>query len=106
MAEKAAKKPNFLVRFGRGVARFFRDTRGEMKKVVWPSKKQVLNNLAIVLAFVLLCAVIIFVLDIAFAWLFKASTTLAGNIGTEATSEVVSSAVQSAAAKLPFIFTM
>ena len=44
--------------FGR-IGRSVRDMRGEMKKVVWPSKKQVFNNTGIVLAFMLLSAVVI-----------------------------------------------
>ena len=39
MAE-TAKKPNIFQRW----ARSFKDMRGEMKKVVWPTKKQVINN--------------------------------------------------------------
>ena len=45
MAE-TAKKPNIFQRW----ARSFKDMRGEMKKVVWPTKKQVINNTLIVLA--------------------------------------------------------
>ena len=72
MAEKAAKKkPNILVRMGRGIVRFFRDTKGEMKKVVWPTKKQVLNNFIVVAVFVIICAVLIFALDMLFGWLFS-----------------------------------
>ena len=71
MADKAAKKkPNIFVRIGKGISRFFRDTKGEMKKVVWPSRKQVLNNFVIVAVFVVLCALFIFALDFVFNWLF------------------------------------
>ena len=48
MAE-TAKKPNIFQRW----ARSFKDMRGEMKKVVWPTKKQVINNTLIVLAVVI-----------------------------------------------------
>lgn len=45
MADSAAqKKPGFIDR----VKRFFRDIKGEVKKIVWPSKKQVINNTVIV----------------------------------------------------------
>ena len=40
------KKPGFFAR----ISRSLRDMRGEMKKVVWPSKKQVINNTLVVLA--------------------------------------------------------
>ena len=37
MAEKTEKKPNIFVRAGRGTKKFFRDTKGEIKKIVWPT---------------------------------------------------------------------
>ncbi len=47
---KTSKKTNIFQRF---VARFFRDMRGEVKKIVWPTpKKQVINNTLVVLAVV------------------------------------------------------
>lgn len=54
-----AKKPSIIAR----VTRSFRDMKGEMKKVVWPSKKQVINNTMIVLAFVLVSGIFIWGLD-------------------------------------------
>ena len=38
------KKPGFFKRIASGIKRFFKDTKSELKKVVWPSKKTVLNN--------------------------------------------------------------
>lgn len=95
-AKKPAKKPNFFVRAGRGIARFFRDTKGEMKKVVWPSRKQVLNNLLVVAVFVIVLAVIIFILDWFFVFLLNGSLNLAaGNGFTGATSSAAVSSVTS-----------
>ena len=37
MAEKTEKKPNVFVRAGKASAKFFRDTKGEIKKIVWPT---------------------------------------------------------------------
>lgn len=51
MAEKPEKKSIFA-RFGK----FFRDQKSEIKKVVWPSKKQVINNTTVVLIAVALFA--------------------------------------------------
>lgn len=103
MAEKSAKKPNFLVRAGRGIVRFFRDTKGEMKKVVWPSKKQVRNNLVVVLVFVLLAALLIFVLDLAFSWGLKSALDLATKVGADPASSLPSTS--GAAAALVSAFT-
>ena len=53
------KKPGFFAR----ISHSFRDMRGEMKKVVWPSKKQVLNNTLVVLAAVAISSIFIGGLD-------------------------------------------
>ncbi len=81
MAEKVAKKKeNFFKRAGKGIVRFFRDTRGEMKKVVWPSRSQVLNNFIVVVVFVIIAALVIFALDATFGFVFEKLITLAGSV--------------------------
>ncbi len=78
MAEKTVKKKeNFFKRFGKGFVRFFRDTKGEMKKVVWPSRSQVLNNFLVVVIFVVIAAIVIFGLDAIFGFAFKSLIGLA-----------------------------
>ena len=62
MAE--AKKANWFKRFFGAIVRYFRELRSELKKVVWPTPKQVLKNTLIVLACVLVVGVIIWVFDI------------------------------------------
>ena len=49
MAE-ANKKENFFARTGKRLSRWFREMRSELKKVVWPSKSQMVNNTLVVLA--------------------------------------------------------
>ena len=63
MAE--AKKKNWLVRAWSAVCRFFRELKSELKKVVWPTPKQVLKNTLIVMAAVLVVGAFIWVFDIA-----------------------------------------
>ena len=58
---KAAVK-NF---FG-GIAKFVRDTKNELKKVVWPSKADVKTNTLVVLVVVAIAAVVMIVLDAVF----------------------------------------
>ena len=62
MAE--AKKANWFVRAWRGICRYFRELRSELKKVVWSTPKQVLKNTLIVLVSVLLVGVFIWLFDI------------------------------------------
>ena len=45
---------------------FFKDFKAELKRVIWPTPKQLLNNTSAVVAIVLISAVLVFVLDIAF----------------------------------------
>ena len=66
MAEAKAKKPNIFKRIGK----FFTDVVSEMKKIVWPSKKQTLNNTAVVVI-VVVAAVVIVLLDLAFGKLLE-----------------------------------
>ena len=60
MAE--VKKENWFVRTWGKTCKYFRELKSELKKVVWPTGKQVLNNTLIVLG----CCVVIGV----FIWLF------------------------------------
>ena len=45
---------------------FFKDFKAELKKVVWPTPKQLVNNTVAVITIVLITAAIVFVLDLAF----------------------------------------
>lgn len=62
MAEATAPKK----KSGNKIVRFFKEVKSEMKKVVWPSKKQVVKNTLIVIAAVTLIGIVIWVLDAAF----------------------------------------
>ena len=67
MAEKKAdkKKPGFFARIGK----YFRDAKGEFKKIVWPSRKQVWNNVVVVLVMVVIFAIGTWGIDLLFGWL-------------------------------------
>jgi preprotein translocase subunit SecE len=54
------KKPGAFSR----LIKYLRSVRSEFKKVVWPSKKQLANNTAIVIAFIVISGVCIGVLDL------------------------------------------
>ena len=45
---------------------FFKDFKAELKKVIWPTPKQLVNNTSAVVAIVLVTAAIVFVLDVVF----------------------------------------
>ncbi len=63
MAAEMNKKPNFFVRTGRRFSKWFREMKSELKKVVWPSGKQLVNNTLVVLVSVLIVGVIVCLFD-------------------------------------------
>jgi len=65
MAKDVEKKPK------KEGKHFFKDFKAELKKVIWPTPKQVVNNTIAVITIVLITAVIVFALD----FVFKAINT-------------------------------
>ncbi len=59
--KKAEKKQK--VGFLKKMIRYFKDLKGEYKKIVWPTKKQVINNTLVVLAAVIIMGVFVAGLD-------------------------------------------
>ena len=45
---------------------FFKDVKAELKKVIWPTPKQLLNNTVAVIVIVLIVGAIVFLLDLCF----------------------------------------
>lgn len=62
-APKKEKKPNIFVRMGRRISRWFREMKSELKKVVWPSRKQLVNNTLVALVVMAVSAVVIWGFD-------------------------------------------
>ena len=58
------KKPNFFVRTGKRLAKWFREMKSELKKIVWPSGKQLVNNTVVVLVAVLIVGIIVCLFDL------------------------------------------
>ena len=61
MAE--VKKENWFKRTLGKTAKYFRELRSELKKVVWPTPQQVLKNALVVLAWVLVVGIFIWLFD-------------------------------------------
>lgn len=57
------KKPNFFARSGKSTKRFFKDFKGETKKIVWPDAKTVLKNTGVVLVVVAIVTAVVFLID-------------------------------------------
>ena len=63
MAKDAKKNNNKEVKNKR---HFFKDFKAELKKVIWPTPKQLVNKTVAVIVIVLITAAIVFVLDLVF----------------------------------------
>lgn len=70
--ENKNTKPSFIKRVGqkvggffKGIGRFFMNMKHELKKVTWPTKKEMINYSLVVFAFMLVMTVIIGVFDFA-----------------------------------------
>ena len=65
MAKDKEKKPNFFVRIGKRIAKWFRELKSELKKVVWPTPKQTVNNTAVVIVVCILVGAVIALFSLA-----------------------------------------
>ena len=92
MAKETTKKDN------KNKRHFWKDFKAELKKVIWPTPKQLFKNTVAVVFIVIVTAAIVFVLDVAFDALnnfginrlksaIKNSTTTEQNITDNETSE-------------------
>ena len=53
-------------KFFTGIGKFFKSIIAELKKVTWPSRKQVVNNTGIVIVCIIVIGIAIWVLDAVF----------------------------------------
>ena len=66
---------------------FFKDFKAELKKVIWPTPKQLVNNTVVVITLVLITAVIVFALDVLFETMNKHGVDKLKEVITSNTSE-------------------
>ena len=72
--KKSDKKPGFFTR----IARWYHELKVELKKVVWPTGKQTLNNTLIVIACVVFVGIFIWLFDAIAGALIRALFHLVG----------------------------
>jgi preprotein translocase subunit SecE len=60
------------------IGRWFREMRSELKKVVWPTPKQTVNNTIIALVTMAVSAIAVWAVDWAATQIFQAILTLGG----------------------------
>ena len=79
------------------IARFFKDLKGEVKKITWPSAKDVLKGTAITIACIAVIGVAVFLVDFGLTNGIKALRTVAENRTTTTTVETTTTTTTTAA---------
>lgn len=89
-SEKKDKKPSKFSpkNIGKGIKRFFKDLRGETKKIVWPGRQMVLKSTCIVLAAILVIGIGIWAIDFAVSGAITALNRAANETEVVSTTEV------------------
>ncbi|MBU0686694.1 MAG: preprotein translocase subunit SecE [Candidatus Margulisbacteria bacterium] len=67
---------NKVVKAGSKIGRFFKETRAEVKKVVWPDRRYVMVATIVILAIVILVSVFVMFVDWGFSNIFKTLRTI------------------------------
>ena len=66
MAKNKANKTDKAKKDVKNKRHFWKDFKAELKKVVWPTPRQLVNSTVAVITIVLVTAIIVFVLDLGF----------------------------------------
>lgn len=72
------KKENIFVRIWKKIVKLTKDTVGELKKVVWTPKSEVLKSFKLVIATVLGISLVIAIIDFGSSWIINSIASLIG----------------------------
>ena len=81
MAEQTkneAKKPNIFVRAWKWFVKFLKDTKGELKKVVWTPKAELKKNTKLVIITVVAVGIAIALVDLGSSFIINSIAKLFG----------------------------
>ncbi len=94
-SDNSKKKKHVFANIGKSIKKFFKDLRGECKKVVWPDAKTVWKSTGVVLLCVFVLGVIIWGIDTGLSELIKLLVNAAKNASadTETTTAVAGSII-------------
>ncbi len=86
--KRAPGKGNVLARAGKGVGKFAKDFKSELKKIVWPDRATVIKSTGVVLAVVAVIGLIIFIIDTGLTQAIQLLSNAATDFRAEATTAV------------------
>ncbi len=85
----AKKKENPFKKMGSAIKKFFKDFKGEWKKVTWPSGKTVLNNSIVVIVIVAIVGIALLAVDTGLSSIIDGLVSLANQQDDAATKEMI-----------------
>jgi preprotein translocase subunit SecE len=86
-ANKPKKEGNIFSRAWKRIKKFFKDEKGECKKVVWPNAKTVVKSSCVVLAVVIVVGLVIYGFDTGISQLLGLLKSIAEKAGDNNTTE-------------------
>lgn len=86
----AKKKENPFKKAGVAIKKFFKDFKGEWKKVTWPSGKTVLNNSIVVIVIVAIVGLALLAIDTGLSSIIDGLVNLANEQDAAAATEMIS----------------
>ena len=99
--EKSSKKPNkkanIFVRMGKAIKSFFKNSKGDLKKITWPDAKEVLKGTVVTIVCIAIVGVVVFLVDLGLTNGIKALRTAAENRTTTTIAETTTVADSTAA---------
>ncbi len=106
--KKKDKKPanpngNWFQRAGKAIKKFFKDVKGEVKKIVWPDGKTVFKSTLVVLAAVAICGLAIFGVDQLLSFLLSLLERAAESVGSKASADTETTTAAMMAVKSFFL---
>ena len=81
------KKGNIFVRIGKWFAKFFKDLKGDIKKITWPSAKMVLKSTLVVIVSIAVIGLAVFLVDLGLSKGVKGLESLATHYSSSQTAD-------------------
>lgn len=82
---KSKKKGNIFARMWKAIKSFFKNSKGDLKKITWPSGKEVVKGTVVTIVCIAIIGVIVFLIDLGLTNGIKGLRTVAENRTTTTT---------------------
>ena len=86
-SKKPSNKPNVFVRMGKAIKNFFKNSKGDLKKITWPGAKEVLKGTVVTIVCIAIVGVLVFLVDLGLTKGISGLRTVAENRTTTTVAE-------------------